>query len=148
MPPGTATAPARNDVGSARDDAPGAQQVARSFVIALHSSLRAIRLYPMENAAVRNSLVELEGYTAKVFSTFAQCELRAVGEYLFVNDTRLRLQLDNYAAVAHVLGRMHLAGVGGVAQRTVAAGCRTLASRARRAIDGVAGRCGRVVLRH
>ena len=114
MPPGTATAPARNDVGSARDDAPGAQQVARSFVIALHSSLRAIRLYPMENAAVRNSLVELEGYTAKVFSTFAQCELRAVGEYLFVNDTRLRLQLDNYAAVAHVLGRMQLAGVGGV----------------------------------
>lgn len=95
-------------------EVPGAQQLARGFVISLHIALRAVRLYPLENAAVRNALAELQAQTARVFTGFGACSIRAVGDYLFVNETRLRLQLDNYAAVAHVLGRMRVAGVGGI----------------------------------
>jgi HD-GYP domain-containing protein (c-di-GMP phosphodiesterase class II) len=73
-----------------------------------------VRLYPVENVAVQKALQELTAMAEKVMLADNACELRRVGDYVFVNDTRLRLSLDNYAAVAYVQGLLRNAGIGGV----------------------------------
>lgn len=93
---------------------PLAQRLARALVVSLHGSVRAIKLYPVENAAVQRALTELSATVDRVVATDAFCELKRVGDYLFVNDTRIRLGLDNYAAVTYVLGLLREAGVGGI----------------------------------
>jgi HD-GYP domain-containing protein (c-di-GMP phosphodiesterase class II) len=89
------------------------QRLARGFVVALHSAVRAVRLYPVENSAVQKALLELTASVERLQQTSDQCELRRAGDFLFVNETRLRLTLDNYAAVANVLGLFGEAGIGG-----------------------------------
>lgn len=104
----TVTASARSEI------AVGEQHVLRAFVVALHTALRAVRLYPIENTAVRQALNGLERTTETVFARFGECELQGAGDFLFVNGTRLRLQLGDFAAITHVRGRMRTAGIGGV----------------------------------
>ncbi len=90
------------------------QRSSRAFVVALHGAVRAVRLYPVENAAVQRALNDLSATVERLLAADDSCELRRAGDYLFVNETRLRLTLDNYAAVAFVLGLFHDAGIGGV----------------------------------
>ena len=94
---------------------PPAQRTARGFVVALHGAVRAVRLYPIENSAVQKAIAELAGAAVRVELADGACRLRRIGDSLFVNETRLRLTLDNYAAVAYVLGLLREAGLGGFA---------------------------------
>jgi HD-GYP domain-containing protein (c-di-GMP phosphodiesterase class II) len=94
---------------------PQAQRTARAFVVALHGAVRAVRLYPIENSAVQKAIAELGNAAERIVLADGQCRLRRIGDYLFVNETRLRLMLDNYAAVAYVLGLLREAGLGGLA---------------------------------
>ena len=96
------------------------QQLSRAFVVAFHAAVRAVRLYPVENSAVQKALQELCAAVERMIQAEHHCELRRVGDYVFVNDTRIRLGLDNYAAVASVLGLLREAGVGGLRVRTAA----------------------------
>jgi len=91
-----------------------AQRTARAFVVGLHGAVRAVRLYPVENAAVQKALADLGAAAERLLAADDGCELRRVGDYLFVNEVRLRLTLDNYAAVAYVLGLFREAGIGGL----------------------------------
>lgn len=90
------------------------QKLARAVVVAMNSAVRAIRLYPVENAAVQKAIGELTNNAERVREAEGQCALRRVGDYLFVNETRLRLSFDNYAAVASLLGLFREAGIGGI----------------------------------
>jgi len=108
----------RHGVEVAADSNPaldsGDQRASRAFVVAMHGAVRAVRLYPVENAAVQKAIQELGASAERVTRAEGECTLRRVGEYLFLNDTRLRLTLDNYAAVVYVLGLLREAGIGGV----------------------------------
>lgn len=92
---------------------PQTQRVARAFIVALHAAVRAIRLYPIENSAVQKAVADLIAATERVQSADGQQQLSRAGDYLFINDTRVRLTLENYAAVANVLGLLREAGLGG-----------------------------------
>lgn len=96
------------------------QRISRAFIVALHGAVRAVRLYPVENAAVQKAIHELGVAADRVSRAEGECILRRVGDYLFLNDTRLRLTLDNYAAVVYVLGLLREAGIGGVGVATTA----------------------------
>lgn len=91
-----------------------AQRNARAYVVALHGAVRAVRLYPVENAAVQKAIHELSAAADRLMTAGEGCELRRAGDYLFVNELRLRLTMDNYAAVAYVLGLFREAGIGGI----------------------------------
>lgn len=91
----------------------GIQKLARAFIVAMNGAVRAIRLYPVENAAVQKAIAELTNCAERIEEAEGHCELRRVGDYLFVNDTRLRLTFDNYAAVAALLSLFREAGIGG-----------------------------------
>ena len=110
---------------SADDERGGDSYIRRSgreFIIALYAVLRALKLYPLENAAVQNALEDLTALAADLIEHERELELRVSGEFIFINATRLRLDLDNYASFSHILSHV---------PRRAASEC--AASRARRA---------------
>src|SRR6185503_6326573 len=68
--------------------------------------------YPIGHATVQKSLEELASVTREIISAEHELELRVSGEFIFVNGTRLRLDLDNYAAFSHVLSIFRTYGIG------------------------------------
>jgi HD-GYP domain-containing protein (c-di-GMP phosphodiesterase class II) len=108
--PGTGTAGAAVTPGEH-----SAQRTARALLSALHGAVRAVRLYPVENAAVQKALAELVSQCERLHAAEAACDIRCSGDFVFVNDSRVRLGLDNFAAVSAVLRLLRHAGVGTLA---------------------------------
>jgi HD-GYP domain-containing protein (c-di-GMP phosphodiesterase class II) len=86
----------------------------REFLVVLYTALRSLKLYPVENAQVQKALDDLTATTKHLLDVEKELEVRLQGEFLFVNATRLRLDLDNYASFSHVLGVLRQCGVGAV----------------------------------
>lgn len=78
------------------------QPLGRAFVTTLNASAQSLKLYPIENATVQNVLEELRKTIMRVLDRESQFELRLVGDFLFLNDARLRLDLSDYATFAQV----------------------------------------------
>lgn len=108
--------PAAPAAGALREGAPGADSFVRrtgkSFIIALHGALRAIELYPVENAAVQRAVAELVNAADSLIARDHDVTLRVSGQVMFVNDVRLRLELDSYRAFNQVLAVLRASGVG------------------------------------
>ena len=90
------------------------RQKGRAFILMLYSALRSMKLYPAGHASVQRSLEDLASVTREIISSEHELELRVSGEFIFVNGTRLRLDLDNYAAFSHVLSVFRVSGIGAV----------------------------------
>ena len=84
----------------------------REFLLTLYAALRSLRLYPVENPVVQRSLDDITTSAQGILSREQELDLRLAGEFIFVNSTRLRLDLDNYASFSHVLSVLRGAGVG------------------------------------
>ena len=89
-----------------------AQQQGRDFVFALHAALRALRLYPLENQAVQNALAELEAVSTQIMAREGDISLHYVGDYCFVNDLRLRIDVGSFATFGAVSRQLAAHGVG------------------------------------
>ncbi|HEX2781328.1 MAG TPA: HD domain-containing phosphohydrolase, partial [Gemmatimonadaceae bacterium] len=88
------------------------RRVGKTYVLSLYGALRSIKLYPVENAAVQKALQELVNVTNDLVKREHELEVKVSGEFIFVNATRLRLDLDNYASFSHLLSIFRAAGVG------------------------------------
>ena len=88
------------------------RQGGRDFIVAFYTALRSLKLYPLENAQVQRSLDDLTGSAKTLIQIEQELEVRLAGDFIFVNSTRLRLGLDNYASFSHVLGILNQCGVG------------------------------------
>jgi HD-GYP domain-containing protein (c-di-GMP phosphodiesterase class II) len=88
-------------------DAPGddgqLRQGGRSLLLALYTALRSLKLYPLENTTVQKSLTDLDTTARSLLQSEIELEIRVAGDFIFVNSTRLRLELDNYASFSHIL---------------------------------------------
>ena len=104
----TATNASSSDIGGD----PYIRRMGRSFIIALHGATRAIRLYPVENEAVKKALDDLTAVTTEILTREGEFELRVTSEFIFINQTRLRLDLDNYSSFTQILSLFRSAGVG------------------------------------
>ena len=98
-------------VGDGSDDS-YVRQKGRAFILALYSALRALKLYPAGHATVKKSLDDLAAVSNEFVATESELELKVTGEFIFVNGTRLRLDLDNYASFSHVLSVFRVCGIG------------------------------------
>src|SRR5208282_1852567 len=67
---------------------------------------------PIENAAVVRALDELTHATHALLKQEHELEFRTSGEFIFINSTRLRLDLDNYASFSHLLTLFRSGGIG------------------------------------
>ena len=86
----------------------------RDFLVVLYTAVRSLKLYPIENAQVQKALDDLTATTKHLLDVEKEIELRMQGEFIFVNSTRLRLDLDNYASFSHILGVLRQSGIGAV----------------------------------
>ncbi|HET9454164.1 MAG TPA: HD domain-containing phosphohydrolase [Gemmatimonadaceae bacterium] len=88
------------------------RQKGRILIIGLYAALRSSKLYPIGHASVRKAIDDLSAASRDIVGGEGDLELRVSGEFIFVNGTRLRLDLDNYAAFSHVLSVFRANGVG------------------------------------
>jgi len=90
------------------------RRAGRQLIFTAYGALRAVKLYPVENAAVQKALSEVTLHTKELIGSEGELELRMSGEFIFINQTRLRLDLDNFASFSHILALFRAAGVGSV----------------------------------
>jgi HD-GYP domain-containing protein (c-di-GMP phosphodiesterase class II) len=90
------------------------QRTGRSLIFALHGALRAIKLYPIENAAVQKAIGEVTSQARNVLSFEDAIEIRVAGDVIYVNSTRLRLDLENFASFSHLLSLLRTSQVGAI----------------------------------
>jgi HD-GYP domain-containing protein (c-di-GMP phosphodiesterase class II) len=105
----------RNTTNASSSDIGGdpyIRRIGRQFIVAVHGATRAIRLYPVENEAVKKALDGLTAVTTEILTREGEFELRVTSEFIFINQTRLRLDLDNYASFTQILSLFRSAGVG------------------------------------
>jgi HD-GYP domain-containing protein (c-di-GMP phosphodiesterase class II) len=86
----------------------------RNFMVAFYAALRAIKLYPLEHSAVQKTLAELSQVAEELRLEEGELEFRISGEFIFLNSTRLRLDLSNYATFGHILTLCKVAGIGAI----------------------------------
>ncbi len=86
----------------------------RQFITDFAGALRSIKLYPVENAVVQSALTQLCGVVQQIADEDGDVELRASREFLFVNGTRLRLDLDNYANFSALVTAYRASSIGGI----------------------------------
>jgi len=79
------------------------RQAGRGFLLQLYAALRSLKLYPVENATVQHALDDLHRTVTDFLASEGELEVRLAGDFIFVNATRLRLELDNYASFSHIL---------------------------------------------
>jgi HD-GYP domain-containing protein (c-di-GMP phosphodiesterase class II) len=99
--------------GSASADA-FIRRAGRNLIFATYGALRAVKLYPVENAAVQKAIAELTSQSAELLASEGELELRVSGEFIFVNETRLRLDLENFASFSHLLALFRAADIGSI----------------------------------
>ena len=90
------------------------RRAGKGLILAFYAALRAIKMYPLENAAVVKSAEELASLAGELLGREHELEMRVSGEFVFVNTVRLRLDLDNYASFSHLLSVFRSSGVGSV----------------------------------
>ncbi len=90
------------------------RKAGRQLIFTLYGALRAVKLYPPENTAVQKALADVTAQSRELLGEDGELELKMSGEFIFVNQTRLRLDLDNFASFSHLLSLFRAAGVGTV----------------------------------
>ena len=108
----------QGSVGSMQTSDAFLRVAGREFLIHLYTALRSLKLYPLENPVVQKALDELSASADQLIQREGEIEIRVTGEFIFVNQTRLRLDLDNYASFSHVLSVLRSIGIGQVRAET------------------------------
>jgi HD-GYP domain-containing protein (c-di-GMP phosphodiesterase class II) len=88
------------------------RRIGRTWVTAFYVALRNLKMYPLENAVVQKGLEDLTRLSAELIDGDGECEFRLAGEFLFLNATRMKLDLDNYTSFSFLLNRCRDSGVG------------------------------------
>lgn len=90
------------------------QELGRKLLTALFGALSALKLYPIENETVQQALTELHGLVDGILEVDGSAEIRVVGDFFFLNETRLRLDLSNFASFGQFARALNDHGIGAV----------------------------------
>jgi HD-GYP domain-containing protein (c-di-GMP phosphodiesterase class II) len=63
----------------------------------MYGALRALKFYPLENDVVQQALEEVHGVTGAILAREGLVELKVMGDFFFLNESRLRLDLRNFS---------------------------------------------------
>jgi HD-GYP domain-containing protein (c-di-GMP phosphodiesterase class II) len=90
------------------------QDDGRKVLVALYAALRAIRFYPLDNETVQRSLEDLHEAVRGVLRKEEGMSFRTVGEFFFLNEVRLSLDLRNFSTFGSVARALQQHGIGEV----------------------------------
>lgn len=88
------------------------RRAGRVLANAFYAAVRAVKLYPVENAAVQKSVQDFVSAISEILKKENDLELKVAGEVLFLNGVRMRLDLDNYASFSQLLSLFRTNGIG------------------------------------
>ena len=88
------------------------QPLGRALVTAFYAAAQSMRIYPVENATVQNTLEELHRIIQRLLERESMLDLRSIGDFLFLNDARLRLGLSDYGTFSYVHELIQRHGIG------------------------------------
>ncbi len=86
----------------------------RKVLAALYATMRSLKLYPLENQVVQRALAEVETSSRVILNREGGLQLRLAGDFVFVNDVRVRLDLANYASFVFVRKALERHGIGDI----------------------------------
>jgi HD-GYP domain-containing protein (c-di-GMP phosphodiesterase class II) len=90
------------------------QDEGRKILSAFYSALRSLKFYPLENETVQQSLEELHVAVTGFLAREGIVELRVMGEFFFLNEVRLRLDLRNFSTFGSFARSLRAHGIGEV----------------------------------
>lgn len=90
------------------------QEEGKRVLTAFYGALSALKLYPVENEAVQQALTELQNVVERIVKAEGGAEVRVVGDFFFLNETRLRLDLSNFATFGSFARALQDHGIGAV----------------------------------
>jgi len=82
-----------------------------SFVPALYEAVRTVKLHPVETAEIRGYLEDLAAAASVILDLDGEFEIRIRGRLLYLNASRLYLDLENFASFGLVMATLSDAGV-------------------------------------
>ena len=94
------------------------QDFGRRLLTSFYGALQALKLYPIENTAVQQSLNELHDLMTTLLESEGTVELRVVGDFFFLNETRLRLDFSNFSTFGSFAQALSEHGIGAVDVRS------------------------------
>ncbi|TVP47243.1 MAG: HD domain-containing protein [Gemmatimonadales bacterium] len=90
------------------------QDEGRRVLVTLYAALRAIRFYPVDNETVQRALGDLHEAVDGILGKEEGMSFRTVGEFFFLNEVRLRLDLRNFSTFGAVARALQQHGIGEV----------------------------------
>jgi len=82
------------------------QDEGRKILAAMYGALRSLKFYPLENETVQQALQQLHIRVTSFIAREGTLTLRVVGDFFFLNDARLRLDLRNFSAFGSIAGSL------------------------------------------
>lgn len=89
-------------------------ELGNQLMTAIHSSLSALRLYPVDNEVVQLALGELDMLVRDALDRHGGLRIELVGDFFFVNEARMELDLSNYSVFGSVAQILKGHGIGGL----------------------------------
>ncbi len=83
-----------------------------AILVALYNAIRSIQLYPLENEAVRRAIADVETAAGEVFEKEGGISIWVAGNYLFLNDLQVKLDLADYATLSALRESLRTHGIG------------------------------------
>ncbi|MEQ9399257.1 MAG: HD-GYP domain-containing protein [Longimicrobiales bacterium] len=90
------------------------QEEGKKLLTAFYGTLSALKLYPVENDTVQQALTSLHAIVNGIVEKEGSAEVRVVGDFFFLNETRLRLDLSNFATFGSFARALQDHGIGAV----------------------------------
>jgi HD-GYP domain-containing protein (c-di-GMP phosphodiesterase class II) len=90
----------------------------RKILTAFYGAMSALKLYPVENETVQTALTELHGLVERVARDDGSAEVRVVGDFFFLNETRIRLDLSNFSTFGTFARALQDHGIGTIEVHT------------------------------
>ncbi len=88
------------------------QEEGRRMLAVFYAALRALKFYPVENETVQSALSELHAVMIPLVEREGTVELQVVGDFFFLNETRLRLDLSNFSTFGNFSKALQSHGIG------------------------------------
>jgi len=88
------------------------QELGSRLLTAFYVALRSLKLYPVENQQVQQAIDELHAQMTEFLKHEGGFELQLVGDFFFMNETRLRLDLSNFSTSGSFSSTMAGHGIG------------------------------------
>ena len=100
---------------SSLDDTSQVQDLGGKLLTGIHVVLRSMRLYPLENVQVQQSIDDLQARMVAFLEGEGAFELHIAGDFFFLNEMRLRLDLSNFSTFGNLASVLTGHGIGEIA---------------------------------